>query len=132
MGALGMVINEQQEVLLVRLSYRDGWHFPGGGLKKGEDFCQALRRELSEEVGIQCSPDMSMLHGTFYSYYNYKRDHAAVFIIESFERPEETVDNFEILEARWFGISELPEDVSPGTRRRLDEYFHGTDISSDW
>ncbi|MBF0154131.1 MAG: NUDIX hydrolase [Magnetococcales bacterium] len=46
----------EEEVLLVRLAYRDHrsgkWSFPGGFVDSGEGLLSALRREVSEEVGL--------------------------------------------------------------------------------
>ncbi len=35
--------------------YADCWHIPGGGIEEGEDKIKALKREISEEVGIDIS-----------------------------------------------------------------------------
>lgn len=50
----GLVIDENDSVLLVRLSFPHGafWVLPGGGIDDGEDHFEALRRELSEETGL--------------------------------------------------------------------------------
>jgi 8-oxo-dGTP pyrophosphatase MutT (NUDIX family) len=40
-------------ILLVRKSYRKGWSFPGGLLKRGETWERAAARETFEEVGIR-------------------------------------------------------------------------------
>ncbi|MBF0424258.1 MAG: NUDIX hydrolase [Magnetococcales bacterium] len=46
----------EEEVLLVRLAYRDHrggkWSFPGGFVDSGEGLFPALRREVGEEVGL--------------------------------------------------------------------------------
>jgi len=35
--------------------YSDVWHIPGGGVDEGENLDEALKREISEEVGIDIS-----------------------------------------------------------------------------
>jgi mutator protein MutT len=51
-----IITNPSGEVLLVRphgyASHE--WALPGGGIEAGESPVQAIRRELAEELGIEC------------------------------------------------------------------------------
>lgn len=54
------IINHNGKVLIIRESgaYKDGtnsqrYDFPGGRLKPGEHFCEALKREVFEETGLK-------------------------------------------------------------------------------
>lgn len=55
--AVGVVRNDKGEVLLTRRPqhvHQGGlWEFPGGKVEDNEDVCQALKRELAEELGIE-------------------------------------------------------------------------------
>ena len=48
------MVDEAHRALLVRLELPawHGWVLPGGGIEDGEDELVAIRRELSEEVGL--------------------------------------------------------------------------------
>ena len=55
-GAVGVVINDSNEILLVK-QYRPPtqsftWELPGGGTDEGEDHKTALIREVKEEAGV--------------------------------------------------------------------------------
>ncbi len=41
--------------------YSDYWHIPGGGVEEDENKIEALKREVSEEVGIDISKAKTML-----------------------------------------------------------------------
>jgi 8-oxo-dGTP diphosphatase len=51
--AAGAVIrNTQEQILLVKPNYRDGWLLPGGSAEAGESPKEACHREVLEEVGL--------------------------------------------------------------------------------
>jgi ADP-ribose pyrophosphatase YjhB (NUDIX family) len=54
-GVRALVVDEHERVALVRFDYPDRtvWATPGGGVEDGESEHDALRRELSEELGLE-------------------------------------------------------------------------------
>jgi 8-oxo-dGTP diphosphatase len=53
-GVVGLILNEENEVLLLHHSYRKEypWGLPSGWIKKGEQPQDAIRREILEEIGV--------------------------------------------------------------------------------
>ena len=51
-AAAGIVINEKDEVLMVKANH-GGWVFPGGQVEVGENVIDAVKREVMEETGIE-------------------------------------------------------------------------------
>lgn len=102
-----VVVNERQEVLLVRswLGGR-GWAMPGGGAQRHETPEQAAVRELGEETGMHIATES--LQPLFSM--NHAGHQEVVFRVEVEKRelPGELPRSLEIKEAAWFPLSELP------------------------
>jgi ADP-ribose pyrophosphatase YjhB (NUDIX family) len=119
MGSRAIII-QNGRVLLVRLSYREGWYLPGGGVKKGESFQSAITREIAEECGLEVAhPKLLQIYT---SQLESKIDYIALFEISDFQSLPHAKPNAEIIEVCFFSIYDLPEDTSPATRRRIKEY----------
>jgi 8-oxo-dGTP pyrophosphatase MutT (NUDIX family) len=129
-GVRAIVVDGQGRVVLIRHSYVAGWHFPGGGVEPGETLMAALTRELAEEGNITLA-EAPELHGVFFNSRVSRRDHVAVFVVRRFYQ-EAPQPNHEIIEHRFFAPDELPEDTTPGTRRRIAEVFRGAPIAERW
>jgi 8-oxo-dGTP diphosphatase len=46
------LITNDADQILIQLSPRRGWEFPGGRVEEGEDLIEALTREIKEESGL--------------------------------------------------------------------------------
>jgi ADP-ribose pyrophosphatase YjhB (NUDIX family) len=120
LGAQGIVLNDQHQVLLVKHGYRPGWCFPGGGVEKGETILTALTRELEEECGviIHGTPE---LFGVYSNHRQFRNDHVTLFIVRTWTRPTIPKPNREIIAQDFFPIAAPPPDCAPATLRRLNE-----------
>ena len=121
MGVRVMMI-ENNKVWLVRQTYMRGWFMPGGGVKKGETLDKAARREAREETGADLGTITLM--GAYSNFTEWKTDHNIVFICTDFQIKSKP--DGEIAELRAFSLNELPNDLWPGHRRRLQEYLTGS------
>jgi len=122
-GVKTLLVSEAQEVLLVRHTYRPGWHIPGGTLGRGESVAEAAARELYEEVGIRAVIEPKSILGVFQNRVQFKHDHVVLFHVKEWVKGPLKPCAWEIAEAKFFPLTKLPEDVSPGTRRRLAEFL---------
>ena len=95
LGARAMVIDGQGRVFLVKHSYVDGWHLPGGGVETGETLRTALARELAEEGNIRLAGEPK-LHGLFFNNRESRRDHVALYIVRDFVQEAQPEPDYEI------------------------------------
>ena len=131
LGARAMVIDGQGRVFLVKHSYVDGWHLPGGGVETGETLRTALARELAEEGNIVIT-GVPALHGMFFNSRISRRDHVALYIVREFRLDGAPVPNHEIVEHGFFALDALPSDTTRATRARIAEVFSGATVSELW
>jgi ADP-ribose pyrophosphatase YjhB (NUDIX family) len=131
LGARAMVIDGKGRIFLVKHSYVEGWHLPGGGVETGETMLEALTRELAEEGNIQMTTP-PVLHGVFFNKRASRRDHVALFIVREFRQDGPPVPNHEIIEHGFFAPDALPNGVSRATRARVAEVIGGVAISELW
>jgi 8-oxo-dGTP pyrophosphatase MutT (NUDIX family) len=129
-GARALIIKDQQ-VLLIQHTYSDlGWLTVGGGVNSNESALEAICREVEEETSLKVH-GKPRLFGVYYTNYNKRDDHIIFYIIENFSsitRPRSP----EIETMQWFDIHNLPENISPATKRRIAEYLGQQEISDRW
>ncbi|GAA3191776.1 NUDIX hydrolase [Actinocorallia longicatena] len=51
-AAAALLLDEQDRILLVKPTYKDGWSLPGGVIELGESPLAACVRECAEELGL--------------------------------------------------------------------------------
>lgn len=124
-----MLLIDNEKVLLVKHTYQSGWYTIGGGVEPGEAPQQAMLRELKEEVGITLISSLQ-LFSVYYSR-NEKRDDYIIFYIGQ-GGIQEPVSSSEIADYQWFSMDQLPEDISPATYKRIQEYLGKSVICEQW
>jgi ADP-ribose pyrophosphatase YjhB (NUDIX family) len=131
LGVRGIVEDGEGRILFVRHTYVKGWHFPGGGVEPHETAAEALKREIFEEASIELMA-APVLAGAYFNRRLNGRDHVLLFRCSQWRAAGAFKPGAEIAEARFFGPDELPEDLSLGTRRRINELYRGEQVSAEW
>lgn len=131
LGVRGMVLDGEGRVFLIRHTYADGWHLPGGGVEAGETLIEALARELREEGNIELT-GRPVLHGVFFHAVYSVRDHVAVYVVRKFRQSSKPVPNHEISAHGFFPLDALPEGTTAGTRARITEVLNNNAPPHRW
>jgi len=131
MGAQGVVLDQQDRVLLIRHTYRPGWHFPGGGVERNETIETSVSRELQEEAGIiiDARPE---LFGVYANFMAFPSDHIALFVVRHWSQPVVPAPNREIAEQMFAARDDLPEGTIAPVHRRLAEILGHTERQEQW
>ncbi len=106
-GAVCVVERADGALLLVRHSYRRGWGFPGGLLKRGEAAIDAAAREALEEIGLMLDLDDNPKVVVDPRYRRVDVIYSAR-LPEGTDPAEPSPRSVEILEVRWFQPGDLP------------------------
>lgn len=131
LGVRIFVQNEKKELLLVRHTYIDGWHLPGGGVEAGQTTHQAAKIELLEETGIELgeAPELITIYANRKAS---RRDHVLLYRAKDWERVEEFKANSEIAEIGFFPLDALPEQTTTPVKSRIQELIYKKALSAYW
>jgi len=130
LGVRGLVTDAQGRVLLLRHTYVNGWHMPGGGVERGETAEAALARELVEEAGVEATGPMALI-SIHSAEAKFRGDHILFYRVGDWRACAATSKG-EIAEIRWFAPDALPEETTAGTRARVAEALHGHARRAQW
>lgn len=121
-SAIGFILNQEEKILLVKPSYYEFWHLPGGFVDEGESPLEAVSREIFEEINLVLKPKRLMIVD-YNSGDNHKKE-VIVFVFD-FGNIEQiffeglTVDNTEIIDYGFFTKEEAIKLVGPARSKRL-------------
>lgn len=123
-AARALVLDPADRVLLVRFEFPDAgsrWALPGGGLEPGESHEDALRRELSEEVGLHdptIGPHIwDRLHIIPFIDGRWDGQRERIHLVRSHAfdpvpaLPWEALHAEYMFEVRWWHLDDIPDDL---------------------
>ena len=129
-GASTIVENEQGEILLQLRKDNNQWGYPGGMVGINEVVEEAAKRELYEEAGI-VAREMELFGvfsgEEFYHVYPHGDEVSIVDIVylckDYSNQPK--ADMVESVDARFFAIGNLPDNISQVCMPALRKYLEG-------
>lgn len=127
-GARILLIKDNK-ILLVKHTYQQGWYTIGGAVERGESPLEAINRELEEEVGVKLN-EPPKLFSIYYSNLEKRDDYVVLYTANHFSQDDSRSP--EISDKKWFSIDDLSGEVTPATRRRINEYLNRQTISDRW
>lgn len=137
-GAGGVVLNESQELLVVREKYGfrgrpAQFKLPGGALLQGEHLVDALEREVLEETGVRTEFQSLVCFRHWHQYRYGKSDIYFVCRLNplSFEI---VMQAEEIAECRWLPVAEFlgSEDIGTFNKTIVQAALDSPGISPTW
>ncbi len=130
-GVRALVFDSSGRILLVKHTYREGWHTPGGAVDYEETPLNALKREVLEETGIVLDNNIS-LFAVYLNKWRRLDDFPILYVAIDQQGKAIANDQYEIAEAGWFLLDALPEEITAKTRQRIEEYLGRQKISDTW
>ena len=132
LGVRAIVENADGEILLVRHTYTEGLHFPGGGVEHAETVYESMVRELEEEGGVRVTGEAGLI-GVFSNHRHMRNDHVLLYQInaEAWVPCGDPIGR-EISEIVWCDPAKPPADTTAGTQRRLTEMITGSSAAAHW
>lgn len=114
-GVALVTFNANEEILLLRHVFHtiNPWGLPGGWLGRNEAPAYGLARELREELSLDV-----VLGPPVHTAQEGPPPHIVMAYL-GWLRPGQMNLNAEIIEARWFGLDNLPQPLWPFTERAI-------------
>jgi 8-oxo-dGTP pyrophosphatase MutT (NUDIX family) len=131
LGVRAIVRSDDGKFLLVRHTYTPGWHFPGGGVERGESSVSAVGKELLQETGLKLR-GLPVLHGVFHNHGVSQRDHVLAYVCNVTGSVASIPPSPEIAEIGYFDLENLPDGTDPGTIRRMEEVVDCIPPRAEW
>jgi mutator protein MutT len=117
-GAALLIINQENQLLMIKRTDNKCWGVPGGAMELGENLEDTIKREVKEEIGVDVKNlELFGVYSGQELYYKYPNgaevyNVSVVYIIRNFNE-KVTVNPDEHSEYKYFDVRNLPGEISP-------------------
>jgi 8-oxo-dGTP pyrophosphatase MutT (NUDIX family) len=117
-GSALLVMNQDNQLLMIKRTDNKCWGIPGGAMELGEDLEDTIKRETKEEIGIDVKElELFGVYSGKDLYYKYPNgaevyNVSVVYMTRNIKDPIE-VNQDEHSEYRYFDVNQLPTEISP-------------------
>ena len=118
-----VLVTYKEKILLIKNSYKPGWTFPCGMVDRGETEIEGAKRELFEEVGINCSLSDLVFLKEVLSTKGFKKDHQFFYHLRLHDETEIVLDMREVIDFKWASVEDvLLQETPDSVRSIVSEY----------
>ena len=122
MGCGCLILNEAQEILLLKPTYKDSWEIPGGIVEEDESPRQCCKREVLEELSLKI--ELTHLLLVDYNPGDENKTESLMFVFGVVPFSASKIQSIflnenEHSEYAFFKVSQLPEEMTESLRRRV-------------
>lgn len=121
-ACMAIILNEKKELLMGlrgRKPYMDHWNFPGGHMYVDESPEETVKREVREELGVDCRV------GELFHVYSDKGQHpkfadVGAYYFTTIYR-QDFIKNVELVEFKYYSLDNLPEKIAYKNRMVIED-----------
>jgi ADP-ribose pyrophosphatase YjhB (NUDIX family) len=120
--AVNIAVIHEGKILLTKREDFETWILPSGGVEDGESLAQAAVRETKEETGLDV--ELTRLVGVYSWLGNWSPGYRVVFAAKHIGG-EIKCQEGETIDVKWFAFDEVPNPLSAGQKRRIEDAISG-------
>jgi len=120
--AVNVAVIHEGKILLTQREDFETWILPSGGVEDGESLAQAASRETKEETGLDV--ELTRLVGVYSRLGSWWNGYMVLFAAKPVGG-EIKPQAGETIAVKWFVFDELPDPLSLGHQRRIQDAIEG-------
>lgn len=118
-GVYAVIADSNKEKIILVQAPNGAWFLPGGEIEEGEDYLEALQRELIEELGFTAEIGTYYGQADEYFYSSHRDTHyynpAFLYEATSYHEVQKPLEDFNHI--AWFPVNEAISNLKRGSHK---------------